>query len=269
MRSEVDEKHHLISTLDNRILFLREWSTEKKSDLCVLIHHGITAHSKPYSIIGEPLSKAGYPCYGLDLRGHGLSDGIRGDYPSREMLVADLKGTLDFLKKYHSRIIVLGHSLGVVTSSVMVNEMQSEIDGLVFLSAARTMRPGVLKGRSKLTTLRILFSSILSPSKPVIHYYRDGMTGLDDPLFNFYYTLRFLRVLNPEKLKLPVSIDVPVYVGVGEQDELFSVSSVESFMEEINAQNKELHVFPGAKHAVFPDGSFSHLIDWLNRYFQI
>jgi len=203
----------------------------------------------------------------LDLRGHGLSDGVRGDYPSRETLVADLKTTHEFLKMKHSRIIVLGHSLGVVTSSVMLNELQNEIDGIVFLSAARSTRQENQKGRSIIDTLKILFSSILNPSKPVIHYYREGMTGLDDPLFNFTYTLRFLRVFNPEKLKLPDRIDRPVYVGVGDMDELFSVSSVESFMEEINAQSKELHIFPGAKHAVFPEGSFNSLVDWLNRNF--
>ena len=268
LRSEVDEKHHLIPTSDDKILFLREWPSVEESDICILINHGITAHSKPYAIIGEPLSKVGYTCYGLDLRGHGLSDGGRGDYPSRETLVADLKATLEFLKMRYSRIIVLGHSLGVVTSSVMLKEFQNDIDGIVFLSAARSMRQGGLGGRSRIATLKILFSSILNPSNPVIHYYREGMTGLDDPLFNFYYTLRFLRVFNPEKLRLPDRIDVPVYVGVGDMDELFSVDAVESFMEEINAQNKELQIFPGAKHAEFPDGSFSSLVDWLNKNFQ-
>ncbi len=268
LRSEETQRHHLISTSDNRNLFLREWSADTKSDICVLINHGITAHSKPYSILGEPLSKAGYTCYGLDLRGHGLSDGIRGDYPSRELLIADLVATHNFLKKNHSRIIVLGHSLGVVTSSIILNEIPDEIDGIVFLSGARAVKEGAQQGRSKLTTLKILFSSILSPSKPVIRYYREGMTGLDDPLFNFNYTLRFLRVLNPEKVTFPEKIDIPVYVGVGDMDELFSVSAVESFMNEINAQNKEFHVVPNAKHAVFPEGSWNHLVDWMNRNFK-
>ncbi|MFW9848319.1 MAG: alpha/beta hydrolase [Candidatus Thorarchaeota archaeon] len=267
LRAEETDKHHLIPTVDNQTLFLREWSPDQESDTCVLINHGITAHSKPYSILGVPISRAGITCYGLDLRGHGLSDGIRGDYPSRDILVSDLRTVHDFLKERHSKVIVLGHSLGVVTSGIMLNELQDEIDGIVFLSAARTAREGVQRKPSKITTLKILVSSILKPSKPVIQYYREGMVGTDDPLFNFYYTLRFLRVLSPEKLELPERIDIPVFVGVGENDELFSVNAVESFVDEINAEKKEFHIVPNGKHAVFPDGSWNPLIDWLNNNF--
>ena len=267
LRSEVDEDHHLILTSDNKILFLREWRSEEGSDICVLINHGITAHSKPYAILGEALSEAGYTCYGLDLRGHGLSDGVRGDYPTRDTLVADLKAVHEFLKKNHSRIILFGHSLGVVTNSIMLHEMNERIHGLVFLSMARRVRHGVVKGRY-FKFLKGMISNLLNPSKPVIPFYMDGMFGLDDSLFNFYYTLRFLRILNLEKFKLPERIDVPVYIGVGDMDELYTVSSVESFKDEIHSQNKELHIIPNGRHSVFPDGSWNHLIDWLNRNFQ-
>ena len=95
----------------------------------------------------------------------------------------------------------------------------------------------------------------------------EGQEGLDDPLFNFYYTLRFLRILNLEKFQLPKRIDVPVYIGVGDMDELYTVRTVASFMDEIHALDKEFHIVPDGKHANFPDGSWDHLIDWLKRKF--
>ncbi len=266
LRSEFSDPHHLIQSLDGQTLFLREWPTEEKSDICALILHGITAYSGPYSILGKPISQAGYHCYGLDLRGHGLSDGIRGDYPSRETLVEDLRATLDFLKKRHTKVIIIGHSLGVVTGSIMLIHMQDDIDGVVFLSAARTFK-NTFRKRSIVSTLKILWSSITNPSRPVIHYYRDGMVGLDDPLFNFYYTLRFMRTLDPKKLRLPDKLDVPVYIAVGDEDELFDVNAVEAFADEINAADKEMYVIPGAKHAIFPDGSWNHLIQWMEQKF--
>ena len=267
LRAEFADSHHLISTSDGQTIFLREWPTDTKSDIGVLILHGITAYSGPYVMLGEPISKAGYACYGLDLRGHGLSDGIRGDYPSKEMLIEDLRAILRFLKTKHERITILGHSLGVVVGAVMLMHMLEEIDGIIFLSAARIMKEGVLKKRSIPTTLKILFSAIFKPSTPTIHYYRDGMLGLDDPLFNFYYTFRFLKMLNPKKVSLPEKIEVPVYVGIGEEDELFAVSSAESFSDEINASNKEFFVIPNGKHAEFPEGSWDHLIEWLRKNF--
>lgn len=267
LRAKFDNAHYSISSSDGCILFLREWAAKSKSEVGILILHGITAYSEPYAMIGEPLSKAGFTCYGLDLRGHGLSDGKRGDYPSKDILIQDLKATLDFLRPRHEKLIILGHSLGVVTGSIILNNYLPEIDGIIFLSAAKTVKEGVYKKRSLFTTLKILLSSIFMPSRPVIHYYRDGMQGLDDPLFNFYYTLRFLKALNANKFTLPEKLDVPVYVGVGEHDELFSISAAKEFLEGINSPDKEFHVIPNAKHAEFPEGSWDHLIEWFKLHF--
>ena len=267
LRAKFDKTHYSISSSDGCTLFLREWSAPSKSKVGVLILHGVTAYSEPYEMISGPLSKAGFTCYGLDLRGHGLSDGKRGDYPSKEILIQDLKAAIDFLKPKHEKLIILGHSLGVVTGSVILNNFLSEISGVIFLSASKTVREGAYKKRSFFTTLKILLSSIFAPSRPVIHYYRDGIQGLDDPLFNFYYTLRFFKALNAKTFTLPEKLDVPVYVGVGEHDELFSASSVKEFMESIDSPDKEFHVIPNAKHAEFPEGSWDHLIEWLKQHF--
>jgi acylglycerol lipase len=267
IRANFDGPHHLISSVDGKTLFLREWSAIPKSKVGILILHGITAYSGPYAMIGVPLSNAGFTCYGLDLRGHGLSDGNRGDYSSKELLLQDLKATLDFLNQNHEKLIILGHSLGVVTGAIILMNMLSETDGVVFLSAAREVKEGVYKKPSFFTTLKILLSSIITPSRPVIHYYRDGIQGLDDPLFNFYYTLRFLNVLNAKKLTLPEKLDIPAYVGVGENDELFAAQAAKEFFNEINSPNKEFYIIPNAKHAEFPKGSWDHLIAWLKKNF--
>ena len=58
------------------------------------------------------------------------------------------------------------------------------------------------------------------PSYPVVEYYREGMTGMDDTLFNFRYTLRFLTMLDVKQLRLPKDLNIPVLVGVGDKDEL-------------------------------------------------
>ena len=116
--------------------------------------------------------------------------------------------------------------------------------------------------------LRILFNSIISTSKQVIEYYREGMTGLDDPLFNFRYTLRFIRLVNLRDLVFPSGLDIPVLVAVGDSDELFSVESARELFDDVPSTNKEFHVIPGAKHAVFPDESWEYLIEWMKKNFD-
>jgi len=268
LREDFMGPHYLVSTSDGKKIFLRVWEPENPSKIAILILHGITAYSGPYETLGIPLSKIGYTVYGLDLRGHGLSDGIRGDYPSDERLVKDLGESILFLKEKHPTLILLGHSLSVLTALIASNFYLKEISGLILLSAAREVKPGVYKKMSVSTKLKILLSSIIKPSKPVISYYRDGMTGLNDPLYNFKYTLRFMKIFNAKKLNFPDKFEIPIVLGLGEHDEIFSVESARSFFDEIPSENKSFIVLPGAKHAEFPEGSWKELINWLISTFK-
>jgi len=269
LRESFKEPYEIISTSDGKTLFLREWPPSETSSTAILIFHGITAYSAPYQMIGEALSKIGYAVYGLDLRGHGLSEGIRGDYPSKERLIKDLGETISFLKEKHANLIILGHSLGVLTALIASNFYLDQINGLILLSAARTARPGIYKKISILKKLKILFSSIIKPEKPVISYYREGMTGLENPLFNFNYTLRFMKIFSATKLRFPEQLNIPTILGVGENDEIFTVDSARSLFDEIPSDNKKFIILPGAKHAEFPESSWKELITWLISNFKL
>jgi alpha-beta hydrolase superfamily lysophospholipase len=267
-RQEFSEPHYFITTSDDKILFLRAWVPHEETDIAILIFHGITAHSGPYTMIGEALTKFGFAVYGLDIRGHGLSDGNRGDYPSKERFIEDIGETISLIKNMHKHLLILGHSLGVMTAIYASNYFLEDIDGLIFLSAARIIRPGVYSKISTFKKLKILFSSIFKPSKPVISYQREGMTGLDDPLYNFKYTLRFMKIFSLNKVSFPEHLDIPVLLGVGENDELFTVDSARLLFDEIPSENKKFIILPGARHAGFPPDSWKELIEWLLSTFK-
>ena len=88
LRQNLKEAHHQFTTSDGQTLFLRIWNPDSivpaKKDIAILIFHGITAHSGAYDMAGVPISSGGYTTFGLDYRGHGLSDGNRGDSPNKE-----------------------------------------------------------------------------------------------------------------------------------------------------------------------------------------
>ncbi len=144
LREEFKDSHLTFKTSDGNVLFIREWKASTPSKTSILIFHGIKAYSEPYNdMLATPLAKTGYQIYGLDLRGHGLSDGNREDLPSKEKLIKDLCETNSFLKEKCEKLIVLGHSLGVVTSIIATNHCLDKFDGLILLSAGRTVREGV------------------------------------------------------------------------------------------------------------------------------
>jgi acylglycerol lipase len=287
MRAKYDGPHILVHTSDGKTLFVRQWPAAREPTVCVLIFHGITAYSGPYGpMIAEQLAASGYCVYGLDLRGHGLSDGRRGDYPSKERLIHDLSETIEKVRSESKgkKLVVLGHSLGALSAIIALNSNPDKIDGMVLLSSAKKVRTGQYQKPTIAQLIRLLFAVSLLRGTSLIEYRREGMIGLDDPLFNFKYSARFYSVMygvgalavsrmfrsgviNSPNLRFREKLRIPLLVGVGENDELFTPQFVKEFFDEIDCDRKQFFVIPGARHAVFPKDSWGPLASWLAKDF--
>ncbi len=286
LRNGFTGPHELLRTSDGAVLFLRRWDTPRAHGVSVLIFHGITAHSGPYgSILGQALADGGYPVYGLDLRGHGLSDGVRGDYPSAERYAADLSEAVEFVKARSPKLVLLGHSLGVLSALRAQQVRPEDTDGLILLSAGKRIRTGVRDRPTAGQALEAIIGIGILRGTPLITYTRrEGMVGLDDPLFNFRYSARFytatfgvgaLQVarmfrqgtVDSPYLRPSGQVRIPVLFGVGDQDEYFPVESVRQFCDGFDADAKEFFVIPRAKHAAFPPDSWAPLLAWLGEKF--
>jgi acylglycerol lipase len=270
LRQNYKGPHNLFTATDGVTLFLRRWKPDTivpaKKDIAVLIFHGFTAYSGPYSMAGIPISKGGYTVFGLDYRGHGLSDGNRGDTPGKERFIADLAEAVKYVKRLgFSKVIVLGHSLGVASAMCAADAVPDDISGLILLSGAYEGRPGLTKPIPFFQKAKILASSIFRPSYQAVEYYRDGMNVSKDTLFNFRYTLRFLTMMDVKKLRLPPNLNIPVLVGVGDKDELFAIDKVKDFYNLIPGNKKEFFVMKNATHAKIPLESWEEIVAWLNK----
>ncbi len=272
MRQKFTEAHHTFTTTDGETLFLRRWNPDTiepaKKDIAVLIFHGITAHSGAYNMAGKPLSAGGYTVFGLDYRGHGLSGGNRGDNPNKERWLADLAESVKYIKGLgYPKVVILGHSLGVASAICAANVIPNEISGLILLSGAYEGKKGVTAPPTLFQKTKILASSIFRPKYQAVEYYREGMTGLNDSLFNFKYTLRFLTMLDVKTLRLPKDLNIPVLVGIGDKDELFDIDKVKAFYDAVPSNKKEFLVMKDTYHAKIPIESWQQLVIWLNKNF--
>ena len=270
LRQNFKEAHDQFTTTDGETLFLRRWNPDSilpaKKDIAVLIFHGITAHSGAYDMAGRPISSGGYTTFGLDYRGHGLSDGNRGDSPNKERWIADLAESVKFIKSIgFSKVIILGHSLGVASAICATDAVPDEVSGLILLSGAYEGKKGLTKPPTFFQKTKILASSVFRPSYQVVEYYREGMTVSKDPLFNFRYTLRFLTMLDVKQLRLPANLNIPVLVGVGDKDELFDIDKVKEFYNAVPGNKKEFFVMKNATHARIPVESWEEIVVWLNK----
>ena len=270
LRNNYSGPHHLIKTTDGETLFLRRWNPDtikpEKKDIAILILHGITAHSGAYDMAGKPFSANGYITFGLDYRGHGLSGGNRADSPGKERWIADLAETVRYIKGLgFSKVIILGHSMGVAAAICAGDTVPDEIAGLVLLSGAYEGRKGISKPPTFMEKTRFLVSAVIRPSYQSYEYYREGMTVTKDSLFNLRYTPRFLMMLDVKTLRLPTNLDIPVLVGVGDEDELFTVDKVKAFYDMVPGNHKEFIVMKNTTHAVIPVESWMQIVDWINK----
>lgn len=271
MRKHYTGSHDLLTTSDGETLFLRKWIPDNielaKKEVAVLLFHGITAHSGAYDMAGIPLSEGGYTTFGLDYRGHGLSGGNRGDSPSKDRWIGDLAETVKYVKALgFSKVVVMGHSLGVAAAMCAADTIPNEIDGLILLSGAYESRTSdtPTPPMSFFKKSNIILNAIFRPSYRSIGYYRDNMTGSDDPLFNFRYTPRFLTMLDVSTLRLPADMNIPVLVGIGDKDELFEVDKVKDFYNLIPGDKKHFLVMENATHSEIPLESWKQIVEWLD-----
>lgn len=263
--------HHVFTTTDGETLFLRRWNpdslTAARQDIAMLIFHGFTAYSGPYEMAGIPFSKGGYTTFGLDYRGHGLSGGNRGDSPGgKDRWIGDLAEAVIQVKKLgFTRVVVLGHSLGVAAAMCAADTVPREISGLVLLSGAYEGRKGLSKPVPLFEQARMISSAVVRPSYRAVEYYREGMTITEDSLFNFRYTPRFFLMMDVKTLRVRNDFDGHVLVGVGDKDELFEIDKVKELYDLIPGDKKEFFIMENATHAKIPVESWEEVVKWLDR----
>jgi acylglycerol lipase len=273
LRQSYAGPHEVFHASDGETLFLRRWDPDSimpaKKGIAVLIFHGFTAYSGPYGMAGVPISKGGYTVFGLDYRGHGLSGGNRGDSPGKDRWIGDLADAVKHIEGLgFSRVVVLGHSLGVAAAFCAADTLPADIAGLVLLSGAYEGRKGLSKPLGLFQQARLVSSAIFRPSYRAAEYYREGMTVSDDTLWNYRYTPRFLTMLDVKKLRLPANLNIPVLVGVGDKDELFEVDKVRDLYNLVPGNKKEFFIMKGATHAKIPVECWEEVVAWLDRTFK-
>jgi len=151
-------------TPDGVTLHLRHWPTARPARGTVQLVHGLGEHIGRYEHVAATLVGAGWHVVGHDHRGHGRSEGARGDVPRPLALLDDLALVLDRVRRPGPHLL-LGHSLGGLVAARFAAEglapapapFAREVDALVLSS------PALDAGMSALQTLML---AVLGPLAP-------------------------------------------------------------------------------------------------------
>lgn len=116
---------------------------DPKGRLVLLLHGGgQTRHA--WKGTGEMLGEAGYHAVSFDARGHGDSDWAPDGAYDGDVMVRDLQGVLEGLPG--SRPVLVGASMGGITSLMAVGEARVDACALVLVDVAPQVEPaGIAK----------------------------------------------------------------------------------------------------------------------------
>jgi len=179
-----------ITTDDGLQLHIQHWPASAPARGQVLICHGLGEHILRYAHVAAALNAAGWDVHGWDHRGHGRSQGRKGDIPDPDALLRDTARVIDAVRKPGSPFVLLGHSMGGLVAARFAAEALSAqpaawsrpLDGLVLSSPA--LDPGLSGGQKVLLAI----ASTLAPGVAVSNGLKPEWISRDPAVVKAYAT---------------------------------------------------------------------------------
>jgi alpha-beta hydrolase superfamily lysophospholipase len=150
-------------TADGLTLARVVWPAFRAARGTVLIVHGLGEHCERYVGLAADLTAAGWLVHSYDQRGHGASEGARGDIATPTSLLDDVALLLDTLheERVPRPLVLLGHSMGGAVAARFVAGGSAGVDALVLSS------PALDAGLNTLQRLRLAVGARLLPHMAV------------------------------------------------------------------------------------------------------
>jgi len=169
-------------TQDGLDLFAQHWypkGDEPRAVVCLV--HGFGEHSSRYEYVARYLVERRYAVFGYDMRGHGHSQGRRGDYPNLDAILSDIGLPLTEAKRRYSRAprFLYGHSMGGTLVLNYCLRRESQLAGVVVSSPWLRLAFAPPRGKERLARLvaRVRPTLALSANLDTTALSRDEQVG--------------------------------------------------------------------------------------------
>jgi alpha-beta hydrolase superfamily lysophospholipase len=264
---------------DGVSIFVHAWVPENPRRVLVCIQ-GLGGHGGYYRELACQVALSGTIVVAPDLRGHGHSEGVRGDIDRFDHYVMDVDVAVAWTSIMWPDIpiYVLGESMG---ASIVVQYItrglyrtgKLPLAGLVFVSPVFSSALRSTFGEA----VHFMRSLLIAPNHPSIAITGREELGCRDPAFNMLLRADplFVRQVSPRFLIMLViwfwqskrkarQINLPLLVLLGGRDKIARRSGTSAFLRKISSREQRIVTFPHAYHCLLRDPDTPDVVEVLN-----
>jgi acylglycerol lipase len=244
----------------------------------LVFYHGSGANSAAgYLPIGQELrDKYSIATYLVDLRGHGMSEGPRGDAPSQQQVWQDVGTIVQFVQnQYPSLPLFLGgHSAGV---GVILNSLAysgKDVSGYVFLAPDFGLKSDTeqVAGASNFASVCLRAFIVNGITQGALAGHEQAVRFAYTPeevrsaALVQYYTVNMALAQNPSAASQDLaSLDRPFGLWIGSKDEVFVPDKVLAYAQHASKviDRSQVEIVPGQSHLGILDNAAALIGQWI------
>ncbi|MDL2357663.1 MAG: lysophospholipase [Pseudomonadota bacterium] len=268
---------HQVSAADGTLLYVTDYllPTAQVQGSVVLMH-GLGEHSGRYRQLAGFFNECGLSVRSYDHRGHGRSQGKRGDVINGDPLLQDAEIIIDdFASRYAEPPLLFGHSMGGLFAARFALARLAPLRGLILSSPALALRLTPFE----MTMLNIMHK--LAPSLGVPNGLSPGWLSHDakvaaayrtDPLVHGRISARLLTSMLSSIAYCEAhaaSLTIPTLMLVAGDDRLVDPAGSKRFFAGLPPALAQLHVYDDMYHEIFneldPRRPYADLKAWLEQ----
>jgi alpha-beta hydrolase superfamily lysophospholipase len=268
---------HQISAADGTMLYVTDYLLPaSQARGSVVLMHGLGEHSGRYRRLAGFFNECGMSVRCYDHRGHGRSQGNRGDVINGDPMLQDAQIILDdFSTRFSEPPFLFGHSMGGLFAARFALARLSPLRGLILSSPALALELSAIQ-RKILKLLHAIAPSLgiptgLSPAF-LSHDAKVVAAYKADPLVHRKISARLLRSMlsSIDYCQLHAGeLEIPVLLLVAGDDRLVNAEGSRRFFARQPEGLGQMHVYDGMYHEVFNEidnqRPFADLRAWLER----
>jgi alpha-beta hydrolase superfamily lysophospholipase len=275
MKQLVALRSHQLSAADGTVLHVSDYMLPPGAVRgSVVLMHGLGEHSGRYLHVAKFFNECGLSVRSYDHRGHGRSQGERGDVINGDPMIQDAEIVIDdFAAHFAEPPLLFGHSMGGLFATRFALSRLSPLRGLILSS------PALALGLSPFHMRMLKVMQAIAPWLGVPNGLKPAFLSHDpqvvasykaDPLVHGRISARLLRSMLSSIAYCQArasTLSVPTLMLVAGDDRLVDPHGSKRFFGQLPPGLAQMHLYPHFYHEVFNEigakRPFADLRSWL------